>query len=161
MLKKLSWAAATLLLLFGGFALEVHANPSFFLTPNTSPVSYLASTGQATTTALDSYVTTIQGFNSNALFIQFNASSTSSVLNTRFQYSYDGVTWYDDNTLFASSSNFLIQAPLSYQWTAIAATTTNKVIPVPVLARYVRAVFTMSGAAGSVVYTWGPTKQNP
>lgn len=148
----------------------VAANPSYFLTvtPSSSSTTtpmYLTSSGAATTTALDAYATgTNFGFQQNALIVQDSASSTSSILTVRFQYSIDGLNWADDNYNYpvaTTTSPVSIGAYASYVWPAATIATTTKIINVPTPTRYVRAILSESGAAAGIWYTWAPAKQLP
>lgn len=147
------------------FAVHVRANPLYYMVPQTSAtatttVVYLSSTGQATSTAVDAYTSVNQAVNSISLFVQNAASSTSSVLNVRFQYSYDSIDWYDDEFLPpATSTPATVAVPLSYQWTALGTATSSKVLPSRMPMRYVRAIFTETGAAGAIWYGWQPIRE--
>lgn len=148
------------------------ANPSIFLTPPasaaaTSTLTYISAGGSATSSALDEYASpnTNFAYEQNALLIQYVASSTSAVLGIRFQYSMDGIDWYDDDYLYGPIATTSLQAgiqqAIAYNWTPISTATTSKVINVPSPARRVRAIFTETGAAGGVWYQWAPSRQNP
>ena len=152
------------------------ANPSVFPAPikstaaTTTPYAYLGVTGnaspvaaQATTTAINVYNSTANpsssNFDKNYLMVQMAASSTSSRLNVRFQFSTDGIDWYDDNLTATSSPTNDIRTPRSFDWYAQVTATTSKIIEVPTATSYVRAVFTSYTASSTIWYQWGPTRQ--
>lgn len=154
----------------------VSANPNYFITvpassTATTTPTFLTSTGQATSTALDAYIPqgrdttgTNFGLEKNSLIVQDTASSTSSVLGIRFQYSIDDINWADDNYQTppgTTTQTVLLQQYYSYQWNAAGTATTTKIIMVPTPTRYVRAIFTETGAAAGIWYTWAPSKQQP
>lgn len=155
--------------LFAGVGF-VAANPTYFLTvpasatATTTPI-FLTSSGVATTSALDAYGTgTNFGFQQNALIVQDSASSTSSILTIRYQYSIDGINWADDNYNYpvaTTTSPVSIGAYASYVWNAATTATTTKILNVPTPTRYVRAILSESGAAAGIWYTWAPAKQLP
>lgn len=150
------------------YAFGAHANPSDFTTvksaASTTTVTYIVSGGNATTTPYDA----LNGDNaadSAVLLTQFAASSTSSVLGIKIQYSQDGIDWYDDNLLESTNSTtsptYSMQIPNTYSWTAVGTATSSKAIAVPTPTRYVRAVYTMTGAAGAVWNQMVVKKQTP
>lgn len=112
------------------------------------------------------------------LLVQLTASTTSTVLNWQFQYSQDGQDWYADNIVntanLASTTAFAVAMPNSYSWTFASSTSlcdttvtiaTNnrgcKAIGVNTPVRYVRVIFTTTGANGEVYAQFIPRKQNP
>lgn len=151
-----------------------HANPLYYPVATqsataTTSVTWLTSSGaasQATSTALDSYQASVtNGWDELTLIVQTAASSTSSSLNVRFQYSINGIDWADDN-VSQSVGNFStttatasVQVPLSYQWLAAGTATSSKILNVATPARFVRAIFTQTGAAGNLWYAWQPVRQ--
>lgn len=155
--------------LFAGIGF-VTANPAYFITvpasatATTTPI-FLSSSGVATTTALDAYGTgTNFGFQQNALIVQDSASSTSSILTIRYQYSIDGKNWADDNYNYpvaTTTSPVSIGTYASYVWNAATTATTTKILNTPTPTRYVRAILSESGAAAGIWYTWAPAKQTP
>lgn len=163
------------------FAVATRANPLFFLVPTTSSSAtttptYLGSAGQATSTPLDAYNTSSnQAFDGLSLLVQQVASTSASITNIRFQYAIqlgtancvttpNACDWYDDNfTPIGTTTNTVSLRPyVSFQLPGNAsASTTTTIFKVQTPARYVRAIFTESGAAGSVWYAWQPTRQQP
>lgn len=166
-LKRNSWLLAILI----GFAMvgvlmfayQAKANPSDFNVVKSAVATttqvYIASGGNATTSAYDSFNGDPNASNSGVLFLQFTASSTSSVLGVTFQYSQDGIDWYGDDTGAATSTN--INLVNTYSWTAAGTATTSKVITMPTPTRFVRAVYTMTGAAGGVWSSFVVKKETP
>lgn len=154
----------------------------------TTTVTYIPK-GTATTTLLCD-VQSVPGTNAcgtssplvpdtAALLVRFTASSTNSQLAIKIERSVDNVDWYEDNlapvATTSSSASFSIQAPNTYQWAFasssttggiggdvnIASTSVTKIIQVPIVSRYTRAVFTMTGANGAIWSQWIPKRQNP
>lgn len=154
---------------------KAEANPSGFSCPayssiaSSSPV-YLGA-GTATSTLLyDTYCVNgtnqpntgnTRTTNTLALLTQFTASSTSSVMNASVEYSQDGIDWYQDNYLISGVGAVNIQAPVSYTWTYVNSTIggiansgnrLGKVVRIYPPTRYVRVVYSLTGANGAV---WG------
>jgi len=153
--------------------LTTHANPSSFFSPvksataTTSPTFLnTAGTFQATSTALDNYTSsglTFFAYDRNSLMVQMAGSSTAALLNIRYQFSTDGIDWYDDDITSGTSTASVIDVrnPTNYNWLANVTATSSKLLSVPAVTRYVRAVFTESGASAAIWYQWEPVKQNP
>ena len=117
------------------------------------------------------------------LLVQFTASSTTSILGIGFEYSNDvgcgaaptTCDWYKNNlinplALSTTTTTIGLQTPITYSWTfasssvgGVGVTSSNnrdtKVISVPTPMRYVRAVFTVSGANGAVYAQFLPKKE--
>lgn len=145
-----------------------HANPAAFSTgvqtaaATTSPAYMGIGTGTSTLT----YNSSISGNplkpDSSALLIQFAASSTSAVLNISIQYSQDGIDWYNDNisnNVATTTIPINLSVASSYTWKAAGTATTGVIINVPTPTRYVRAVSSLTGAAGAVWEQFVPNKQ--
>ena len=128
--------------------------------------SYLVSKGVVSPYATDKAV----------LLIQFVGSSTSSVLNTNIEYSQDGIDWYQStDTLvpgYATTSEpvFDISNVPQYRLiyasstaglasTTISQSTTTRAVNIMTPTRYVRAIFTETGAAGAVWSQFIPERQ--
>lgn len=172
--------AATLLFMF---ASPIHANPGGFppgakSAVATSSVNFLTPGTGTTTTTYDSY--NINGTNqpttgltsdtdSATLLVQFVGSSTSAVLGISYEYSQDGVDWYKDSTTLSTTTVAAnITTPNSLSWTYAGLTlggaggtsaTTTRILSVGTPTRYVRAVFTMTGANGAIWDQFVPKKQ--
>lgn len=151
--KILITIGASLVVLFGATA--AHANALIFpktvqTATATSTTSFLTPGAGTTTLTYDSYQ---NGPNRKAdsatLLVQLQASSTSSVLGIKIQYSQDGIDWYGDNLQVATSSTN-IATDNSYSWTAASTASLNKAIVFPVPTRFSRAVFTDTGANASI-----------
>ncbi len=149
----------------------------------------LMTAGTATTTIVyDSYA--LLGTNqfpgqkqdytdSSTLLIQFSASSTTSTLGWKYEYSQDGIDWYADNLTsgqVASSTINNYAMSNSYTWTFASSTnlcdstvviSTNtrncKIVSVLTPVRFVRVVFSApAGSANEGVFArFVPKKQNP
>lgn len=189
-MKKLKYIIPIVLLGVAGVAF---ANQSYFSSQAKSSVATTTiafmTPGTATTTVLyDSY----QQFGTNetssytprttdgsALLIQFTATTTTSVLGWRYEYSDDGVDWYGDSYV-PTISNATTTGTQSltninqYTWTfssstnfcdSTVSTATNnrgcKVVNVQTPTRYVRAVFFLpTGSSNGAVYAqFVPRKQ--
>ncbi len=169
------------------FTASVSANSSFFLPVQataaaSSTVTYMTPGISTTTYAYDAF----QGgqykpLDKNALLIQFSASSTSSILNWQYEYSPgNGATdctvvnancdWYgdsinDDNGTTTSAVRNV--APFqTYTWTFASTTVgtsvsgrVNKIVSVPATARYVRVLFSVTGANGGVWAQFLPQRE--
>ena len=151
------------------FATQVHANPSGFVTlagsaTATTTRTFVTTTQNATSSALDTYTNygSAYAFGSNQLLVQYEASSTSAVLGIRYQYSQDGIDWYDDNYYNQATTTQTVDISqyTSYKWTPVSVATTSKLISVPTPTRYTRVIFTETGANGAVWYTWVPKRED-
>lgn len=147
-------------------ATSVHANPLFFVpttqfsAATTSP-AYLSVGGTSTTTSFDSYATGQPlAINKGVLLIQNTASSTSSVLGIAVQYSQDNIDWYQDNLPIATTTALSnISTANTYTWTAQGTAVSLKAIALNFPTRYVRVVFTSTGAAGAVWWQFVPQRE--
>lgn len=146
-------------LTFAGGAPLAHANQSTFCVGNstsgatTSPV-YMKP-GTATTTLTNSACADrATPLDQSSLIVQFTGSSTASSLGIAFEFSQDGVDWYSDtvNRGATTTQSVNYNQPTS-QLLSFASTTvggaagtsarTMRAISVPLVAQYVRAVFTV------------------
>jgi hypothetical protein len=148
------------------FASISHANPLQFvpttqLATATTSVAYLVSGGSATTTTFDAYA---QGqplaIDKGVLLLQNAASSTSSVLDVSVQYSNDNIDWYSDQLLAPTTTAMDISVANTYHWKATATATTSKAITLSFPTRYVRVVYSASGAAGAIWWQFVPQRQS-
>lgn len=175
----------TLFILALGTVNFAHANPGGFppgaKTANaTTTVAYVGIGLATSTVTYDAY--NISGTNepttgvvsdtdSASLLVQFAGSSTSAVLNISYEFSQDGIDWYRDSTSISTSTipeNVNLANSLSWTFTGtpsggIAGTvaTTSRIFTVLTPTRYVRAVFSLTGAAGAVWAQFVPKKQQP
>lgn len=155
-------------------AFVAHANPLRFppavsFATATTSVSYFTTATATTTLAVyDSYSNTgvvgaggsTQAMDKASLLIQFAASSTSSILRAKLEYSQDGVDWYGDNIIVPASGYNSISIDNVYTWTAGGTATSSKLVNVPTPLRYVRATFAVSGANGAIWASIQPQKQS-
>lgn len=140
------------------FAYSAKANPSDFSVTKsataTTTETFIASGATVIGTPYDSFNGDPNAADSSVLLVQFSASSTSSVLGIKVQYSQDGIDWYDDNLLESTNSTstpaYSMQVANSYTWTAAGTATAFKAITEPTPTRFTREVYTMAGANGSV-----------
>lgn len=162
---------AVILVVFATFSvLRARANPSDINQTNvtaTTTITYVTSGGTATET-YDSYASGVSDPNASdsaVLLTAFTASSTSSVLAIKIQYSMNGIDWYDDNLFQIDSASstqaFGIGTPNSFTWTAAGTATAYKAIIVPTPTRYMRAVYTLSGANAGLWKSIIAKKQQP
>lgn len=163
---------------------QVYANPQLFTQSAktqtaTTTLAYLTP-GTATTTLV--YDTreqsgTNQAGGNNTYIAEtvtlkqyLKASSTATVLVTNFEFSDDKIDWYQNNLETYAAGAIAIATPNSYTWTFASSTIGGvlngngtdvgaKVISVKVPTRYVRAVFTMTGANGAIWAELLPKKQ--
>lgn len=153
-------------LLIFGYTLRAHASaPDFNQTSTAAATTTLSYIGIGTGTTTLAYDSMFTGSDSAVLLTQFTASSTSSVLNIGVEYSQDGIDWYSDDLLTSLNSTTTpiksIQVANTYSWTAAGTARTSKAIEIPTPTRYMRATYSMTGAAGAV---WGSIvskKQQP
>jgi hypothetical protein len=145
----------------------------------TSP-AYMTPGAATSTLVYDAGVTARQNvaIDRAILLTQVRASSTASRFSIAFEYS-QGVAgtdcsatpsacdWYADNALAltnaTTSQPFTVALPNAYVWTYASTTQGGgavlpdsnrglKALTVPILARYTRVIYSVTGAAGSV---WG------
>lgn len=150
-----------------------HANPSSVsatvqtATATTSPAYMTPGTATSTLT-FDAYANTGYGglntiADKAALLMQFTGSSTSAVLGIKYEYSQDGIDWYTNFMLGPAGLSTTtavtnLATPTSITWTYSAATP-KAIITVPTPTRYVRAVFSITGANGSIWAQVAPVKE--
>ena len=167
---------ALLIISLFGFATRTHANPLRFppavasATATTTSTYFVAGTTATTTMATyDTYSNTgvsgvggsTQAMDKASLLIQLAASSTSSILRTTFEYSQDGIDWYEDEIFVPATSGYTsIGQPTVYTWTANGTATSSKIVNVPTPLRYVRVRMRVEGANASVWAAIQPQKQN-
>lgn len=155
---------------FGFFLSVAHANPSFFIrTQSASATTTVVAItpGIATTTlTYDTGNNAAGSADSAALLVQFNGSSTLSLLNANIEYSQDNIDWYiapvgQDfqayaTTTVAGGAIQTIQYPYASTTAAFSVGTPNgtattssmRIVNLKTPTRYIRAVFTMP--AGSL-----------
>ncbi len=173
-----------LLLLVSGIFTRVEASPSYFPPPvktstaTTSPVYMTPGTATSTLT-FDSYYQSTLSQNtktdSAVLLTQFAGISLTSVLAINVEYSEDGVDYYKDdlNSFSATTSptTSYLNANNTFTWTFASSTpggagvtaatgaTSTKAINIPTPTRFMRVIYSITGANGAV---WGelvPTKE--
>lgn len=156
---------------------KVFGNQFFFPQPAktataTTSVNYMT-VGKATTTVTyDSWgrsgsnqtdIGQTTGADEAILLVQLTASSTNTVLNITYEYSMDGIDWFQDNTFSMGTSSlasYLVATRNSFTWqyasstvggAAVAAgtATSTKAFTVPTPTRFVRAVLSLSGVAST------------
>lgn len=104
-------------------AISAHANPLQFLPTvqtdiATTTISYITPGTGTTTLVFDSFAgSQIKATDAATLLLQYTASSTAPVLDTRFEFSQDGIDWYPDN-----NPNYTAAVPGSTASTSIATT---------------------------------------
>lgn len=178
-LKKLFGFAFALAIFLAG-ASVASANPSYVgptvqtASATTSPAYMTPGTATSTLT-FDSYNPTTNVFVADrlALLMQFTGSSTSAVLGINFEYSQDGIDWYKNaivtsETISTTSPSLSLNTPTSATWTfsgtplngdAGTVATSTRIVSVPLYTRFVRSVFTLTGASGAVWGQFVPIKE--
>ena len=178
------------ILAFFSFAIPVSANPMRYVpsastATATSTVTFMTPGAATTTLAIDSYANgQTAAFDKAILMTQFTGSSTNSVLNIGIEYSMGvaGVDctstptacdWYKDNQFnfvnATTSAPYSIAVPNSYSWKFASSTQGGATTPtdralntvtIPVVARYVRVIYTMATANGAIWGTLVPIRQS-
>lgn len=143
----------------------------------TTTLAYMT-TGTATTTlTYDTYTDGLQTADSMALLVRFTASSTSSTLNIKQEFSQDGIDWYQSSqpAVFGNATTSIpvyIATVPQYVWTyasstiggiVVSASSDTRIIPVQSPTRFTRFVFTLpvGSTPGGVWAHVLPVKQNP
>jgi hypothetical protein len=165
--------------------IKVSANSSFFLTAvqtstaTTSPQFLGVNAAFGTSTlVMDSYqngnTTTVPNTQPNSgvyravdsatLLVQSTASTSASVQKLYFEYSQDGIDWYND--LIASSTLETITTNVSNtslnSLTLVGnsvSSTTRFIMKVPTPTRYVRAIVNATTASSSIWMRWVPLRE--
>jgi len=167
LIAPLSIFSVALVLLVAGVGIFVaHANPSFFMpiqstAAATSTVSQIIPGTATTTLVFDSMLNgRPYAADSAVLLLQVTASSTSSVVNVAYQYSYNGADWYSDNLFMATTTATMSATTVnSYTWTLASTATTSKALSAPVPVRYTRAVISASGANSFIWAAFAPKQE--
>jgi hypothetical protein len=141
----------------------------------TNGVAYLVAGTATSTYQFDSgnfsssKVLSMQTIDNASMFIEYVASSTSSILAWQFQYSNDGVNWYGENSsqtpILNSTLSETIEASttITHLWTPGVAATSTKAVVIPIIAaQHERVVFfAPTGAANGAIYAEISLKRNP
>lgn len=155
------------------------ANPSYFSTgvktdTETSSVDYLTPGTGTTTLTYDTYVSgQTTKADSAALLTQFAGSSTAAILGINLEYSQDGIDWYKDNLDLGATTtqSVSLNTAKSYSWNFASSTvgggvvtnangaTSTKIFTVKTPTRYIRAIYTITGANGAIWATLIPSKE--
>lgn len=129
----------------------------------TSSLSYVSTSGTtaSATTTFDAYSNGSPRLaNFATILSQYVASSTSSVWNLRVEYSQDGIDWYSDFVNIATTSTAVSLAQnAQFTYTAVSTATTTKAVRVATPTRFMRVVYNISGANGSVWTQIVPTRE--
>src|SRR3990167_5601402 len=149
-------------------------NPSFFgqqtSTASATTTKAYMTPGRATTTlVVNSFLTAPEGNDRQTLLVQFTGSSTASKLGIAFQFSQDGINYYDDSLSlgFAASTTLPIGLGVADSFVIPMATSTTglepfastpisgsgwtaRAIDIPTPARYTKVVFSMPFGGGNV-----------
>ena len=135
----------------------------------TTSISYMTP-GTGTSTATCNMANAGEGtevFDFATLAIQFTGSSTASSINIDIEHSQDGIDWYKDTVRVIDASttpsSFGLDNTTSYSLAFSSSTVgggagtsdiTTRVIDVPAVAKYVRAVFSIpAGSQNGAI--WG------
>ena len=134
---------------------EADANPSVFQVTQTAvattTVTYM-SAGTATTTITHDSLQNRFATDGAALMIQLKASSTATTLKWKYEFSQDGIDWFQDNQELTTNATTTVQVRDSkeFSWVFASSTPNNggtgsdfglKLVNVPTPARFTRAVF--------------------
>lgn len=159
---------------FLGFFQTAHANPTYIATvtqtsaTSTQPAFIITAPTASTTLVYDTYAKTTDGgllttAPTVAVGLNFSASSTSSIFGLSFQYSFDGIDWYNDDVnggnILATTTPSNLASTNSYIFKAFNLASSTYMIVIKAPSRYVRAVFTVTGANGAVWAQFMPTKE--
>lgn len=146
------------------FAVLAAGNATTTLTYDAYGISGTNENGSGSTAAADSA----------SLLVQFTASSTASKLKIAYEYSQDGVDWYQDalTSTFATTTTGVLNTnvPNSFSWTFASTSVgaagilannnlATEIFPVYTPTRFVRAVITASGANAMVWAQIVPKKE--
>lgn len=175
-IKYISIGVLSILIILGYFQIAL-ANPSNFVPPVTtsSATTSPAYMGIGLATSTLTYDTYRNGnnfiTNQMTLLNQFAGSSTASILSIKIEYSQDGIDWFQNNLLPISTTTTNISVANSYLW-AYASTTVGtqglnaansalatKALLIQTPTRFVRAVYSLTGGAGSIWGEWVPSKE--
>lgn len=165
---KISLLSLSIFMWLGMWLADFHpAQANVFIFPPTIMTATATSTlaniapGVGTTTLLyDSYNTGQPFATENAvLMVLDTASSTSSVLKVALQYSQNGLDWYNDDINVVATSS--LQTFNTYTYTAVSTTASTSGFAIPVLTptRYVRVIFSSTGATNSIFAQITPRRQ--
>lgn len=143
----------------------------------TSTMSFMSPGAATTTYQLDGLasnkVQEMGEIDSAAVYIAFNASSSSSILAYQVQYSNNNVDWYGEsaslstaNANIASTSNAVTQeasTTVTHLWSPGASGTSTKAILLPPLpAKHERLIFSIPvGSANGAIYFETALKRLP
>lgn len=131
----------------------------------TTTLTYLTlGTAATTTNTWDTQADGAAIADSAAFTACLTGSSTNTVLNTAFEYSYDNLTWLQSNLSASSTQGVAVNdisgiPSLTWKFASstllggvpgLAASTTCKILSVQTPLRYVRAVMSITGTNGGV-----------
>lgn len=156
--KKVIVSALVLVaLIIGGWVGIAHGNPIGFVSACATSAASSTTSGIATTSSVilscDAYTFTPRAFEGATLLLQAS-SSPGAIVNVAFQYSQDGLDWYEDDLLNSSSTiaqGTSIAGSSTYSWVKVGGAVQMKALNVPTPVRYVRAVFT-GGQSTSTIF---------
>lgn len=150
---------------------KANANRLYFVpatktsTATTSPYWLGVNAAYGTSTlALDSYLYSPTAIDSATLLVQSTASTSASVQKLYFEYSDDGIDWFNDliasSTLGTITKNIDNSTINSFTITGNSlASTTRFIISVPTPTRYVRATVNAITASSSIWMQWVPVRE--
>lgn len=155
---------------------KAEANPSYFppsqyittpaLSNATNTQAFALTSGVSNPTLVfDTYGLGQTSKTDSALLLtQFHASSTSSVLQIGTFYSQDGIDFYDNDYILTNGTSTATTTiggvQNGYSWQAVSTATSSKAIRIDTPARYIKIVFSVTGANGGVWAQLVPFKQN-
>lgn len=143
------------------------ANPIFFPPPTSSAAATTTQTAVAAgatvvLTSYDSFANYSTTGAEGVTFLIQNTPAANAVLNLKFQYSDDGVDWYEDNVNVSTTTNVIaLTAPVTFTWTPGTTATSSKAFMIKTPTRFVRPVASSTTAANNLWVRFVPTKQRP
>lgn len=144
-----------------------HANPSFFLSPTSSATATTtvmqisANPAVSQTLVFDSNITgRPYAADTATLLVQATASSSSSIVNITYQYSYNGIDYFGDNLQLGSATTTQpVNVVNSSVWTPGTTATTSRAFTMPVPTRFVKAIFSATTATSSLYVSIVPKQE--
>lgn len=151
--------AMILSVVFIGSVNKVGANPLSYVpiaaTATATTTQTMVGTNATSTYTYDAYAAAGQARPSlgASLLLQETASSTSAVLAINFQYSEDGIDWYEDTydlSVATTSVPVNIKVNRTYVWTPGTTATSLRIIKINTPVRYTRVNFAATVATSSI-----------
>lgn len=127
-----------------------------FMTPGTATTTYTFAAG-------DSSFSPSRDADATYMFLQYNASTTASEVDWKYQFSNDNVDWFDEDGTTATNAITTTHASttITHKWIPNLTGFSRKVVAVPFFAsNYKRVVFTTPiGTANGSLWIMDNTKR--